>query len=277
MARSLEPKKIKSAHRALEVFEYFNIHRQDATVMDIARAMGCPQSSTSELLSCLVALGYLHRDRFTRTYRPTARVALLGAWVQPRLFRQGHLLPMMDELAEATGSAVMLAAKMNTAIQYIHVVGAREGAIQPPAENTTASLLHSALGKVLLSTHDREQLRPFIHRLNAETQDSALRVNYATYVEELDAIRMRRYAANYSEAGGAILGILLPRSCTGTSVDEQIALGIFATPAFIRQNEEKLVRMLRTAVARRFGAVRVVAQPAMPAVQQTDPPRQAVG
>src|SRR6516225_4571403 len=127
MTRALEPKKIKSAHRALEVLEYFNANRREATVMDIARAMTCPQSSTSELLSCLVALGYLHRDRYARTYRPTARVALLGAWVQPKLFRRGHLLPMLDRLAEETGLTVFLASKVGLTVQYIHVVTAREG------------------------------------------------------------------------------------------------------------------------------------------------------
>ena len=103
MFRSLSPKKIKSAERVLEVLRYFNADREEATVMDIAREMGYPQSSTSELLRCLVMLGYLHRDRYARTYRPTARVALLGAWVQPKLFRRGHLLPMLDRLAEETG------------------------------------------------------------------------------------------------------------------------------------------------------------------------------
>ena len=96
MARSLDPKKIKSARRALEVLEYFQGDRTEATVMDIARSMGYPQSSTSELLSCLVALGYLTRNRAARTYKPTARVAVLGARVQPKLFRDGRLLGKTD-------------------------------------------------------------------------------------------------------------------------------------------------------------------------------------
>src|SRR3954466_2294641 len=111
MANGPDPKKIKSAQRGLEGLEYFNDERQEASVMDIARSMGYPQSSTSELLSCLVALGYLHRDRYARTYRPSARVALLGAWVQPTFFRHGRLLPMMDELAAESGASVVLATK----------------------------------------------------------------------------------------------------------------------------------------------------------------------
>jgi DNA-binding IclR family transcriptional regulator len=275
MTRALEPKKIKSAHRALEVLEYFNVHRHEATVMDIARAMACPQSSTSELLSCMVALGYLHRDRYARTYRPSTRVALLGAWVQPKLFRQGHLLPMMDDLAEATGATIMLAAKRGTSIQYIHVVAAPDATPEPPTEGTIASLLHSAMGKMLLASQERDQLRALVHRLNAEIEDPALRVSYAVFIEELDAIRTHRFSVNYSEAGGAVLSVLLPRSCTGANTEEQIALSIFADPGFVRQNEERLVRMLRNTVARRFGGVRVVAQ--SPAPARADLQRVAVG
>ena len=139
--RSLCPTKVKSAERVLEVLRYFNADRQEATVMDIAREMGYPQSSTSELLQCLVMLGYLHRDRFARTYRPTARVALLGAWVQPRLFRRGHLLPMLDRLAEETGHTVVLASKVVLTMQYIHVVAPRDGRPASLAEGASA---HSA-------------------------------------------------------------------------------------------------------------------------------------
>src|SRR4051812_41901306 len=106
MGRALDPKKIKSAQRVLEVLEFFNGERQEGTVMDIARAYDYPQSSTSELLSCLVALGYLRRDAYARTYKPAARVAVLGAWTQPSLFRKGALLPLMDELAEEAGATV---------------------------------------------------------------------------------------------------------------------------------------------------------------------------
>ena len=106
MVKSLDPKKIKSAQRALEVLEYFSDARPTATVMDIARSMGYPQSSTSELLNCLVSLGYLNRDRDQRTYRPTARVAVIGSSVQPELFRKGRLLAILDHLAEETGGIV---------------------------------------------------------------------------------------------------------------------------------------------------------------------------
>ena len=161
------------------------------------------------------------------------------------------------------------------AAQRSFVVSPAEASPEPPDEGTMASLLHSAMGKMLLATQDRDQLRALIHRHNAETEDQAQRIAYAAFVEEIEEIRTRRSSVNYAEAGGAVLAVLLPRSSTGAAAEEQIALGVFAAPGFIRQNEEKLVRMLRNTVARRLGAVRVVAQ--TPAAPVTEGPRQAVG
>ena len=100
MATALQEKKIKSADRVLEIFEMFNEQRTAVTVMDVARALNAPQSSTSELLGSLVRRGYLVRKRGERVFRPTSRVALLGAWVHPALFRNGKLLQLMRDATE---------------------------------------------------------------------------------------------------------------------------------------------------------------------------------
>jgi len=257
--RSLCPKKVKSAERVLEVLRYFNADRQEATVMDIAREMGYPQSSTSELLQCLVMLGYLHRDRFARTYRPTARVALLGAWVQPKLFRRGHLLPMLDRLAEETGQTVFLASKVGLTMQYIHVVAPRDGRAASLSEGTSTMLLRSAAGKALLSTQDQEQTRKLIHRLNAETDDPALRVQFGDFIAELDKVRARGYAAEPGEPGSAVVSILLPRTRADAAADERLVMGIHGPAAEITENEESLVAAMRGAVARHLRPVKVTA------------------
>src|SRR5207253_1159749 len=97
---------IKSAHRVLEILEYFDREHRTATVMDLSRSLAYPQSSTSELLRCLTALGYLHYNRYRRTYSPTARVALLGSWVDPTLFRGGTVLTALDRVADRVGETV---------------------------------------------------------------------------------------------------------------------------------------------------------------------------
>src|SRR3546814_17492015 len=80
---SSEPSVVKSAGRVLRILEYFDSVQREACVSEISRTLKWPQSSTSVLLKSLVSLGYLQKDRYRRTYRPTRRGSLLGHCLAP--------------------------------------------------------------------------------------------------------------------------------------------------------------------------------------------------
>jgi len=252
MGRALDPKKIKSAQRVLEILEYFNAERREGTVMDIARTYGYPQSSTSELLSCLVALGYLRRDLYARTYKPSARVAVLGAWIQPHLFRKGYLLPLMDELAADTDATVVLASKVGLEVQVFHVVAPQAGDRIDIKTGDSTLLLHSAPGKVLLTTFGQEYLRKLVHRLNAESPE-ALRVRFDELTADLAKVRAAGYAVSRIDDERAMISVLLPQSGS----EEQLALAICASPEAIAADEDRYVQLLRAAISRHLGLVTV--------------------
>lgn len=201
---------IKSAHRVLEILEYFDQMHTHATVMDLARSLSYPQSSTSELLRCLTRLGYLHYNRFRRTYSPTARVALLGAWVKPSLFRGGPLLDALDELCEQTGETVIVSAANNYQLQHLHVVLGSGQAMVPVHVGDTAPLLHSAQGKLLLSSYPNENVRSVLHRMNADEPDPARHVRLLDFLEELDGLRASGWAVSNNGDGTTGIAALLP-------------------------------------------------------------------
>jgi len=245
---AVQDKRIKSANRVLEILELFDASRQTVTVMDVARALGVPQSSTSELLGCLVKQGYLQRDRHLRTYAPTARVALLGAWVQPWLFRDGRLLPMMDGIVDESGQAALLGSLVGTVLRHVHVVGTTVP--ENARTGSDHSLLHSPMGKVLLSTFDREIVRKYVHRLNAEA-DPARIVKIASLFEELDQIRAQGFATGLTDDGHhAIVAVLLPPSS-----EEQLSLGILVDRTSLEDALPRYVRLLRSAVSSHLGPV----------------------
>jgi len=248
MATVLREKRIKSADRVLEILEMFNDRRQMVTVMDVSRTLDYPQSSTSELLGSLVKQGYLSRDRAARTYRPTARVALLGAWVEPSLFRHGRLLPMIDALNEASGEAVVLGSVVGTALKHVHAVG--EDLPARFVSGTEHHLLHSPLGRALLSMTEREYVRKLVHRLNAESE-AELRIRFDDLAADLDAVRAQGYAIG--PVGGAMKGIavLLPQS----PGQERLSLGLIAPAAAVEERREDLVREIRGAVSSYLGPI----------------------
>jgi DNA-binding IclR family transcriptional regulator len=259
MATVLREKRIKSADRVLEIFEMFSADRQSVTVMEVARTLGVPQSSTSELLGTLVRQGYLTRDRAARNFRPTARVALLGSWVQPALFRHGKLLPMMDALSEKCGAAVALCSMVGVKLKHIHVVG---GSLPDMAgSGTEHHLLHSPFGHALLATIYREHVRKLVHRLNAESE-AELRLRFDDLARELDQVRSRGYAAGEIGEGLSAIAVLLPQGIA----EEQLSVGFICPTARVEERREELVKEIRGAVAQYFGP-RVVREQAAPGIQ----------
>ena len=236
---------VKSARRALQILQYFNPERPEATVMEIARTLDFPQSSTTELLKALAQLGFLHYDRYTRIYRPTVQVALLGAWVQPYLFRQGHLLPMMDEINAQTGQMVALATQVALSVQYIHVIQATTTLRMHIPQGAVRPMLRSAHGRLLLSRESDDQILKLAHRINAEAKP-AEQTDVDQLLSEIQTIRQQGYAVSVDAVtpGGGMVAVLLPEM----EKSQRLSLGIGGLTSVIQDNADEFVAILRQAI-----------------------------
>jgi IclR family KDG regulon transcriptional repressor len=231
---------IKSAHRVLEILEYFDQDRRHATVMDMSRTLSYPQSSTSELLRCLTRLGYLHYNRFRRTYSPTARVALLGAWVKPALFRGGPILSAIDRVAELIDETVILSTASNYVVQHLHVIhGHGEDAIDAHVGDTLP-LLHSPQGKLLLSSYQNDHIRSAVHRLNAEEPDLSRHVRLVDVMEELAGLREKGWLITEEADGSGCIAVLLP----ARRGMDRLAISVLASREVIEQRSGEIIATL---------------------------------
>ena len=245
MATALQEKKIKSADRVLEIFEMFNDKRTAVTVMDVARELNAPQSSTSELLGSLVRRGYLVRHRGERVFRPTSRVALLGAWVHPALFRNGSLLQMMDGLREQLGMGVVLSSMVGVSLKHIHAVGRLPDELTSGAE---CHLLHSPFGHAILSTMFSEDLRLLVHRLNAESEEED-HVRHADLAARLLEVSKSGSATGPVAPGWSGIAVLLPQGVG----EEHLAVGVVAPTSVVEVRGGELLRSLRQAISSHLG------------------------
>lgn len=187
MATILESNKSKIAKRVIEVFEYFDEDHDRATVMDIVRRYGRPQSSTSELLVSLVEMGLLYKDSRARYYFPTPRIASLGLAAQPKIIRNGRLNEFMEDAAQH-GCAVALLGVVGVHAQIFHLC---EGDLAKSSGLSCGSselLSASAAGLLLLSTEDEAQAERVLWRLNAEA-DAEHKFNHADMCARVAHIR----------------------------------------------------------------------------------------
>lgn len=203
---------VKSAHRVLEVLEYFAQGAGKATVMQIAKDLAYPQSSTSVLLSTLANLGYLRFEAQDRTYAPTLRVMLLGSWLQDRLFTQGSLVSEMERLRERTGQTVMIGLRQGLHVRFILSLHGKDPQSLRYPVGVLRPVCRSAVGRILLSRLPDAEIQRIARTANAQLDDPLDHVEPAPLLADIHAARQRGWtlAVDYPQPNRATLAVPLP-------------------------------------------------------------------
>lgn len=222
----------------LDILELIDEQTPSITVMEVARALDLPQSSTSALLRCLVEKGYLRRNQSTRAFEPTARFAFLGDWVEPRGLRTGALCSMVKRLRSNVNGGVVVASLSGVRLWYVHVAGEMVPATL--RRSNPHSPLHCAAGQALLTRLNIGHVRGMIHRLNAE--HSAVTVKPSDFLARLDAVRSRGYAHGDLEDGWHMTAVVVPSEHA-----EPLAIGVVQPGPVDHAGLEQTVRQLRRA------------------------------
>lgn len=263
----VESKLVKSAGRVLEILEHFDDLQRQSTVMEIADALGYPQSSTSALLRSLVSMGYLLYDAQQRTYITSSRVALLGSWVNSPFFAEGSIISMMKELNEMTGDTVMLGVRNGQHIQYIHVIQATSPARLHMTLGTVRPLAASGAGYAFLSTLTDAEITRVVIRSNAEAKEGDPLIKTRELLDKLAVVRAKGYAFTFDMVtrGGGMLAAPLPR----IGGQPQMIVGIGGISEVMRVREAELAGALLGQIEARFGSA--VRAPAHLADNPRDP------
>jgi DNA-binding IclR family transcriptional regulator len=217
--------------------------------MDIVRRYGRPQSSTSDLLTIMVGLGLLYKDRPTRAYCLTPRAALLGGAVQPSVVRDGQLVALINRLSAQTGLAVGVFGVVGLNLQ---ICCWRSGMSKRPASKTARlsggqqdTLADSAAGWLLLSTIAQPTRDGMIRRMNAEAAPDR-RFFVPDMMARVRQCRDQGHATGVAGFGSTarVTSILLP----GLPDHQPLAIGLVYEPSD-QIDPAQLLRTLQDAVA----------------------------
>lgn len=248
---------VKSAVRVVELFEYFDRIQRGSSVMEIARALDIPQSSTSALLRSLVQLGYLDQDAGRKSFVPTPRLTRLGSWVAPAITPASEVIALMNELGERTGETIILGAIAGDVVRYIHVVPATTAMRLHVGPDTARPIVASGLGRLLLSMLPTERIREIVQRHVAAHPRDPARPALPQVMRDLSRIRAQRYciSVNRITPGAGVVAVPLPVQEGGP----QLALGIGGLAMTMERDRERLVRLMRQGIATHLGGRRAAA------------------
>jgi DNA-binding IclR family transcriptional regulator len=212
MTKGKKSLKCKSARRTIEILEYMSLNRNGITVMDVARTLGIPQSTTSELLAALVDIGIAAKDATSRYYYATPRLAAIGITSQPSQINNNKFLERMEGIAVRTGHLIGLFGINEANIQPYWVSGLRAGAnkeiesvrteVDPAAlfENSTKHLASGAVGQTLLSSLECDRSTRILWRIRSEVGDHE-KFSHNDLCDLVQSIREQGYASGASGFG----------------------------------------------------------------------------
>jgi DNA-binding IclR family transcriptional regulator len=207
---------VKSAARVLEIFEHFAATRAPASVMEVAKALGYPQSSTSVLLKSLVGLGYMDYDAAARLYVPNLRLALLANWIERGAYRDEALIRRLERIRDLTGETVLLGLRNGIHAQYVVILEADRPIRFHIDMGTLRPLTRAAVGRVLLSGETDAELRRIVRRINAEIPEH--RMDEADFLGLMAEVRARGFAGTAGDLtpGAGVVAVALPDPPGGT-------------------------------------------------------------
>jgi DNA-binding IclR family transcriptional regulator len=247
---------VKSAQRVLKVIEFFTEERPAASVTDISRALSYPQSSTSVLLRCLRQLGYLYYDRAHRTYRLTARAALLGCWSERGNYRGGRTLDWLDAVAAQTGETVVLsAAHADYALHHLHVRGGTSPRAIAVDAGAVEPIMHNVQGELQLASYPDPHIRLALHRLNSEEANPDKRVNVAEKLAEFQVMRDRGWGIGRHAGveGASAVAAMVPRHKGG----DRIVISLVAADDVIERSGAEFLRIVLEERDRQFASAQL--------------------
>lgn len=241
---------VKSAVRVMQLLEYFDSVRREVGVIETARALGIPQSSTAALLKSLVELGYLVQTE-RRMYLPTPRVTLLGNWIDPMLAPGGSVISMMNELAEATGETIILGIPSGITVRYIYVVPATQPMRLHVGVGDVRPMLVCGLGRLFLAGMSDEEVKQKFFRHTATQASHETPLTLSTVRRDIESIRVNGYSVcmdRVSRGAGVVCMRLPEREQSGP-----MGVAVGGLSSMIRTNSQDIARKMRNSIARHLG------------------------
>ena len=237
---------VKSAHRVLELLEFFAEWRRPATVKDISQSLGYPQSSTSVLLRSLKESGHFDHDPRTGLYSPNIRLALTTAWIEEHLYTEQSLLRMMEKVLDRAGHTVMIGKREGSNVRYLHVLQATRAGSFTSKIGLLRPLFRSATGKMLLTTLAQKDIGRLLQHANAHEANASDRVDIDSALQSRKQSLLDGYAVSRgtSMPGAAALAVLLPT----TKTHEPLTVSLGGPIHEIEQELPQLLEILREAV-----------------------------
>ena len=199
----------RSLQRGLAALEYVS-RAGDASVSEVAAALGLPRPSAHILLTTLTGAGYLRQARRRGRYRLDLRVLTLAREALARLPVRERAAPLLYELAQTTGLNAYLAVLSRGAAVTVDRVVAMPRPASRADVGVSSPAYASAMGKALLAHLPPAELEAYLAAVRLERVTEHTVASVAALRAALERVRERGYALSEGEHRADVRSVAAP-------------------------------------------------------------------
>ena len=142
---------VNSLARGLDILAVFPQKNRALSLAEISQMLGLNKSTVFRLLATLQTLGYVHKDEYTKRYRPTPRVLDLGCAALDGMALRRIALPHMQALSQKHNESVSLAVLVGHEILYLERIETTQLLNITLAVGSRLPAYCTSMGKALLA------------------------------------------------------------------------------------------------------------------------------
>lgn len=234
--------------KADQIVEFLYNSDKPQTLASIAQNTGLTRSTSLKILETLEQIGYVLKNRKTRTYSIGFKLIKYSSKEMHQLDLEAHVSTYLEELHEQFDETVHLGVFQNDHIVTVHKFqSSRPVVCVSSSVGDTKDLYSSGMGKAVLADLDEKRLNNYVsnHEFIPKTDKTISGTD--ELLQEIAGVRERGYSVDdeENEEGVYCLGASITHT---TPEGQRIPLGAFSISIPIFRADKETVANLAQAV-----------------------------
>lgn len=196
-------------HKAMDLLRLFTPQRKELGVIEIAKLLGWPKSTTSRSLSAMQAAGFLDRSAESGGYRVSMQLAAIGEMAKQATSLQRMARPALERLTAATGETSNLVVLVDSEGVNLEAIESPQPVMHMGSVGRRFPLHASAACKALLAWRPANEVLSLLQLPLARCTPATI-TNPEVLLRELADVRARGYAVNWMELEDDLVAIGAP-------------------------------------------------------------------
>ncbi|NMB11578.1 MAG: IclR family transcriptional regulator [Firmicutes bacterium] len=190
---------VVSVQRALSILNCLGESEEMLGVTEMSRILGLHKSTVSRLAATLAQNGYVSQDPETAKYRLGMRLVGLGTRVLEQIDLRGIARPYLEQLMGLTEETVHLGILDVNQVVYVDKIESTQVLTMKSRVGSKVPVHCTALGKVLLASLSREELKEIIFSCSFDRYTPNTMTNVGEFEKQIGWVREQGYAIDDEE------------------------------------------------------------------------------